>query len=133
MSGFLLEDVRNNLTTISDSELGCDSGAVISRGVNTTFFSLARCFVYQCDFDKMRLLWAFFAVLAIRISPVLCFRINLTGHKDYELPRFWTSTGFCPGAIQVIVFCESLLCYTVIGYVTYVKRKVSIRTISCLL
>lgn len=39
-------------------------------------------------------------LLCCVISIASTFRINLTGLKEYELPRFWTSTGFCPGAIQ---------------------------------
>lgn len=44
----------------------------------------------------MSVLWLLLAVL----SCVHGFRINLTGHKDFELSRFWTGTGFCPGAVQ---------------------------------
>ena len=46
----------------------------------------------------MQILWSF---LPVFLLPVASFRINLTGNKDFELPRFWTSTGFCPGAPNV--------------------------------
>lgn len=45
----------------------------------------------------MRVLWCVLAVLFVELSAVLSFRINLKSPKDFELPRFWTSTGFCPG------------------------------------
>lgn len=44
----------------------------------------------------MSVLWRVLVVFVILSTHALSFRINLTGHKDFELNRFWTSTGFCP-------------------------------------
>lgn len=50
------------------------------------------------------ILWPVFSVLCVCLSAVNSFRINLSGgKKDFELNRFWTSTGFCPGGVQETV------------------------------